>query len=337
MLHLHGLGHFHPENEISNQFLEELDIGTTDEWILDRTGIHSRRTMMPLDYIRETLNREPRAALEAADYSNAQIGAHAARMALERAGVAIEDVGMLIAGCSATDTSSPAEACNIARELELEIPAFDINSACTSLFAQIHVLSLMREDALPRFILAVSPEGLTRTVDYQDRSAAVLWGDAAAAAVLSTREPGKAEVLGSSLISSPAGAGKVVVPRLGHFAQEGRTVQMFAIKKTCEVVNELRGQFEKPGRPFHFVGHQANLRMLETVVRRCEIGPEQHHTNCEWYGNTGAASAASVVSMEWDKWMPSDDIALAGVGSGLSWSGYLLRFGGDSESERGAR
>ena len=61
------MGHYHPENEITNQFLEDLDIGTNDEWILERTGIRSRRTAMPLDYIRETRNVEPRAALEAAD------------------------------------------------------------------------------------------------------------------------------------------------------------------------------------------------------------------------------------------------------------------------------
>ena len=65
-LNLLGLGHFHPENEITNQFLEDLDIGTNDEWILERTGIRSRRTALPLDYIRETRNKDPRAAVEAA-------------------------------------------------------------------------------------------------------------------------------------------------------------------------------------------------------------------------------------------------------------------------------
>ena len=66
MLHLHGLGHFHPENEISNAFLEELDIGTTDQWILERVGVRVRRTTLPLDYIRTTRNRDPRAAAVAA-------------------------------------------------------------------------------------------------------------------------------------------------------------------------------------------------------------------------------------------------------------------------------
>ena len=84
MIYLHGLGHFHPENEITNQFLEELDIGTTDEWIMERVGIRSRRTTLPLDYIRTTRNREPRAALEVAEYSNAELAAHAVRQQLVR-------------------------------------------------------------------------------------------------------------------------------------------------------------------------------------------------------------------------------------------------------------
>ena len=65
-LHLHGLGHFHPENEITNAFLQSLEIGTSDEWIMERVGIRSRRTALPLDYILETRNRDPRAAMEAA-------------------------------------------------------------------------------------------------------------------------------------------------------------------------------------------------------------------------------------------------------------------------------
>ena len=89
-LHLLGLGHFHSDTEITNQFLEDLDIGTNDLWILERVGIRSRRTMWPLDYIRDTRNKDPRAALEAADYSNAEVGKRAARLALERAALASE-------------------------------------------------------------------------------------------------------------------------------------------------------------------------------------------------------------------------------------------------------
>src|SRR5215472_9789482 len=111
-VHLHGLGHAHPEPEISNRFLELLDIGTDDSWILERVGIRCRRTVLPLDYIRDTRNRDPREALAAATESNAMLGARAARLALARAGIGAADIGLVIAGNSATDTSAPAEACN---------------------------------------------------------------------------------------------------------------------------------------------------------------------------------------------------------------------------------
>ncbi len=326
-VHLHGLGHAHPEPEITNRFLEELDIGTDDAWILERVGIRSRRSVLPLDYIRETRNRDPREGLAAATTNNAELGAQAGRMALERAGIAPHDVGMVIAGNSATDTSAPAEACNVAAELGIEAPSFDVSSACTSLYTQLYLLSLMDPAKLPDWVLLAAPESLSTTVDYNDRASAVLWGDAGAAAVVSTRHPARARIVGNDIESSPAARDKVVVPRGGHFRQEGRTVQMFGIKRMVAGVTRLRDLYEHPDRRFHFVGHQANLRMLETVQSTARIAPERHHTNVEWYGNTGAASAASVLSMGWEKWRDTDDIAVAGVGAGLTWSSYLVRFG----------
>ena len=327
-LFLHGLGHFHPENEISNRFLEELEIGTSDEWILERVGIRSRRTALPLDYIRTTRNRDVRGAAEATLYPTAELGRRAAELAIERAGIDRREIGMLIAGSSAPDFASPADACNVAAALGLEVPAFDVNSACTSLLVQVHLLGLMDPAKLPAFVLLVAPDSLTKTVDYTDRSAAVLWGDAAAAAVVSTRVPGRAQLLGSTLASRPSAGNKVVVPRTGHFAQEGRTVQAFAIRESARCYERLRESFENDERRLHFIGHQANQRMLEAICERCGIDRERHHANVEWFGNTGAASSASVLSMQWEKWGPRDDVAVIGVGAGLTWSSYLVRFGG---------
>lgn len=326
-LNLLGLGHFHPKNEITNQFLASLDIGTNEQWIMERVGIRSRRTVMSLDYLRETKNRETRASLEASDHTNAQLGAKAAEMALDRAGISASDVGLVIGGSCAPDTVSPAESCNLARELGIEAPSLDVNSACTSYLAGVRVLSMMRPEALPDYVLLVCMESMTRTVDYSDRSAAVLWGDGALAAVFSPRIPGRATILGSSMDSSPAGNNKVMIPREGFFVQEGRTVQMFAIKKTAQGYNRLKEQFEEPDRKLHFIGHQANLRMLESVCQRCDIAPDRHHSNAEWYGNTGGASSGGVLSQNWDKWSEADDVAIVGVGSGLTWASYLTRFG----------
>ncbi|MFV2072559.1 MAG: 3-oxoacyl-ACP synthase III family protein [Thermoanaerobaculales bacterium] len=326
-LHLHGLGHFHPSNQITNRFLEDLDIGTNEEWIMDRVGIRSRRTALPLDYIRTTLNRDPRAALEAAEISNAEAGRRAAEMAIERSGFSKSDIGMVIAGGCAPDTVSPAESCNIAHALDLEVPAFDINSACTSLIAAVNLLAWMNPEMAPECVLVVAAERLTSCVDYSDRAAAVLWGDGAAAAVLSHRVPGRAVVEGASLESSPAGSDKVVVPRVGHFDQEGRTVQTFAIKKTVRLLKTLARRYQTPERAFHFVGHQANRIMLDSVCRLAEIPPERHHKNVEDFGNTAAAGSPSVISARWDQWQDGEDIAVVGVGSGLTWGGFMIRFG----------
>lgn len=328
-LYVHGLGHFHPENEITNRFLEDLDIGTSDEWILERVGIRSRRTVLPLDYIRETGNRDTARGMEVALFSHAEMAEPAVRMAVERAGIDLEDIGMVVTGSSRPDTLSPADACNVAEALGLEVPSFDVNSACTSFFAALYLLSSMKPDALPRFVLVVAPESLTTTVDYRDRSASVLWGDGAAAAVVSHRVPSRIEVLDSVVHSSPAGRDKVVVPVSGHFRQDGRTVQMFAVKKTIRLLQRIQGQ-DRPGRRLHFVGHQANLKMLETVCRQCDIPEDQHHHNVVDLGNTGAAGAPSVISMEWDRWRDDDDVAVVGVGSGLTWSSFTLRFGNHS-------
>ncbi len=327
-LHLHGLGHFHPPNEITNRFLEELDIGTNDEWIVERVGIRSRRTVLGLDYLRATHNADPAASAEAAELGNAELGARAAELAIERSGVPREEIGLVLSGSSAPESLTPAEACRIAGRLDLDVPAFDLNSACTSFAAALHLLEGMRPERLPRFALVVAVDAITRVTDYRDRSTAVLFGDGAAAAVVSAREPGAALVLETALDSRPAGADRVRIWRHGHFGQDGRAVQMFAIRRTSEGLQRLAEVAEEsPERVLHFVGHQANLRVLEAACERVGIPPERHHRNVELYGNTGAPSAPSVLSMAWEKWGPRDDVAVVGVGAGLSWGRFLLRFG----------
>jgi 3-oxoacyl-[acyl-carrier-protein] synthase-3 len=330
-LYVHGLGHFHPENELSNRFLEELDIGTNHDWIVERVGIRARRTVLPLDYVRTTRNRDVRAAPEAALYTNAELGARAAELALARAGVDRERVGLVFSGSSAPSVVCPAEAAFVAKKLGLEVPCFDLNSACTTFLAQLFHLSLMNPERLPDFVLIVQTETLTTAVDYTDRNTAVLFGDGAAAAVVSLRVPARVRALHAHAQSSPRGADKVLIPRTGYFVQDGRAVQMFAIKRTREgyerIVEARRDEPDAEARPLHFVGHQANLRVLEQVCQRCRIAPELHHANVELFGNTGGASAPSVLSMEWEKWRPEDDVAVSVVGGGLTWARALLRFG----------
>jgi 3-oxoacyl-[acyl-carrier-protein] synthase-3 len=330
-LFLHGLGHSHPPNEITNRFLEELDIGTSEEWILERVGIRARRTVLPLDYIRETRNRDLRAAPEAAEVPNAELAARAARLAMERAGVGPGDVGLVLCGSSAPDSLCPAEACSVAAALGVDAPAWDVNSACSSFGVGLHTVACMRPEAAPRFVLVVAVDAFTKVTDYTDRATAVLWGDGAAAAVVSPSEPGRARVLGTHVASDPKGWEKVRVPRTRHFHQDGRAVQMFVIRRTQEGYEALRSAHGEPDRPLHFVGHQANLRALQTVCARAGIPAERHHGNVELFGNTGCPGGPSVVSQAWEKWEARDDVALVVVGGGLTWARTLLRFDGAEE------
>ena len=327
MLYLNGIGHFHPENVVSNAFLESLDIGTDETWIVDRVGIKTRRTVLDLDYIRHTRNADPRAAGEASNHTNAQTGAMAARMAMARAGIGPEDIGMVISGGCAPQWSIPAEACMVAHELGIEAPAFDVSSACSTFAAQLNFLAHHGVHTLPDYVLMVQPENTTRTVDYNDRSTAVLWGDGSSAAVVSTRHKGRAEIGFTCLHSDPSGWDKVAIPVAGHFQQDGRAVQRFAIRKGAATLRECLQASTHPGEAF-FIGHQANLLALEGMCRQAEITPERHLFNVADFGNCGAAGAPSVLSQNWDRFEPGQHLAIAVVGSGLTWGGALIRFGG---------
>jgi len=325
-LYVHGLGHFHPETVIDNAFLEALDIGTTDEWILERVGIRQRRTVLPLDYLRQTKNADVREGQEAATLSNVETGKRAGLMALERAGLKPSDIGLVIAGGCTPEMQIPSEGCRIAAALGIEAPSLDVNSACSSFGAQLHLLKRMEAPA--RFALVVNPENTTRVVDYRDRSSAVLWGDGTSAAVVSWQEPARLAVTETLLDSSPAGWASVTVPRFGHFAQEGSAVQRFAIKTTLACLEQLmpaaKERAAKTGGRVRFVGHQANGLMLESVARRAGIEAADHFHNVESFGNTGASGAPGVLSQQWDQLGAGDTVVLVVVGSGLTWAALKI-------------
>jgi 3-oxoacyl-[acyl-carrier-protein] synthase III len=327
-LSLISIGHFHPPTVMDNEFLVSLDIGVDKEWILKRVGIHERRTVLALDYIRETRNRDPRASAEASTLSDAQTGAQAANHALSRAVLTAKDIGMVIAGGCSPQHLIPAQACLTAAELGIECPSFDVNSACSSFAAQLHFLSAMRPETLPEYILVVNVENTTRTVDYNDRRTAVLWGDCTSAAIVSPRARGRASIEATVLHSDPSGWKHVVIPAGGHFRQDGQAVQSFAIRKTVSTYSELAEGLPLENQP-SFIGHQANLLVLESVCRRAEIPPERHFYNVDRFGNCGAAGAPSVLSQNWEK-IKSGYVSLVVVGSGLTWGGVLFRFSDQS-------
>lgn len=319
------MGHFHPENVLSNKLLEELDIGTTDQWIMERVGIQNRRTVLPLDYIRRTKNVNPFEAFAVRQHTNSQMSANAARMALERAGLKPEDIGLLISGSSSPDNITPAEASAVAAELGIEVPCFDLNSACSTFGTQINFLRRMQPEMLPPYILLVGAESTTKVINYTDRNSAVLFGDGASAAIVSATMPARAAFISSEFDARPSGWAKVGVTGDWVFSQDGNAVQGFAIRTTTECLKTLQDQYEAEAKRFIFIAHQANYMMLKTVCERRGIKPENHWYNVDQFGNVGCCGAPAVLSMNWDKIQPGDNIAMVIVGAGLAWAYAMLK------------
>lgn len=324
-LYIHGVGHFHPPNIISNAFLESLNIDTNDAWIMERVGISKRHTVLSLEYIQQTYNNPPRSQGEHIAFSNAEMSLPAINMALERARLKPEQIGMIIAGSCSPQYSLPADACVIAQKMNLTIPALDINSACTTFITHLYMMNTMQAESMPDYVLLVISDNTTRHINYQDRSTCVLWGDAAVALVVSKKIPSKMVVDHVIIESDPSGWEKIVLPAGGHFAQDGRAVQKFAIVKMIKMIKAMAEKAALQPDQYYFIGHQANLRMLQLVCEKMKISPEKHLYNISEYGNCGAAGAPSVLSENYDNLKSGDKVVMALVGAGLSWGSALVK------------
>ncbi|WP_154224397.1 ketoacyl-ACP synthase III [Marinicella rhabdoformis] len=321
-LYIHGAGHYHPQNVIDNAFLESLGIETNDQWIMERVGIKSRRTVMNLDYIKTSQNQflNEREVLE----SSAEMGCKAIEMALSRAGVSKEQVGMVVAASCAPTYSLPANACVIAQQAGINALGIDISSACSSFAAHIHFLSNMGASAMPDYVVCVIPESWTTTTDFSDRRTAVLIGDGAAAVVVSKKHVADLKVKQTFMKSDPASWEKVQTPTGGHFYQDGLSVQKFAIKKTMATFKHLQKSEDKILNQHYFISHQANLSMLKSVCKKLDIQDEKHLFNVDEFGNCGGAGAPSVLSQNWDVFKAGDLLTLIVVGAGLTWGGMVI-------------
>jgi 3-oxoacyl-[acyl-carrier-protein] synthase-3 len=282
-----------------------------------------------LDYIKQTKNINPLESFAIRQYKNYEIGAAAARMALQRASLKPEDIGMVIAGSSSPDNISPAEASAMAADLGIEALCFDMNSSCSTFGIHVNFLLRMQPDTLPPYILLIGAESPTRAINYSDRNSAVLFGDGAIAAVVSTKVPARANFVSGGFDSRPSGWRKVGIDGDWTFHQEGNAVQGYAIRTTTDCLKLLQDQYETKARRFIFIAHQANYMMLKTVCERRGIKPENHWYNVDQFGNVGCCGAPSALSMNWDKIQPGDNIAMVIVGAGLTWAYMMLKVEGE--------
>ena len=330
-----AMGHFFPKNELSNAFFENLGIDTTDAWIQQRTGIQSRRSVLsPEDILRlrkgETTYHELKKSGRVT--SIAQMSHAAWNMLLERYETSTSSanhplVDTVICGTSTPDFDTPSQACFISSELNFKCTSFDVNSACSSFVFALHILRAMMHSAFTRKAAIFTPERLTTRSDYTTRSDCIIFGDSCSAALIeNSPEAGGLEVVDTIVSSDPSGFSQIRLPTNETFSQNGSSVQKFAINQTVSVTKEIMDRNHlSPTDIGYFISHQANLRMLDAVVKKLAFRDEQHLFNIMQHGNQGAAGAPSVLSSNWNRYRKGDLIVVTVVGGGLSWGSALLR------------
>lgn len=318
------MGSCHPETIIDNQFLEDLNVGTTAQWILEKIGIVSRLSTLPLDYIRDTRNQDPREAMAVASMSPTDMGEKAARIAMAQAGIRPEQIGLVIANCCTPAQVAPSEAQRIAQRLDIRGMAYDVFTACPAFALHVDVLNSFRPEKLPEYVLCVSTGALTQNVNYNDRSDGAIWGDGAAAWVVSGRHEGPLRVIESFYAADPSRCQAVVVDRYGFFHQDGRAVRDFSVRQTVRLIKGVESRHEIDWSRDIFIGHQANKTMLDQITGNREIPAANHWHNVTTIGNQAGAGAPAVLAQHWDQIRPGQKIVVAVVGAGLSWGSILF-------------
>jgi len=318
-----GTGSHLPERRLSNaqmaSMLAERGIETSDEWIVERTGIRARHFV-------------------ADGVVSSDLALHAARHALEAAGRAAAEIDLIIVATSTPDMIFPSTACILQNKLGIEhgCPAFDIQAVCSGFVYALAVAdSMIRTGAATR-ALVVGAEVFSRILDFNDRTTCVLFGDGAGAVVLEASErPG---VLATELHADGRHVGILCTPGtvagglvLGDplLKMDGPAVFKLAVGVLESVA---RSVLDKAGRSEAdidwLIPHQANIRIMHSTARKLKLPLDKLIVTVDEHGNTSAASVplALDVAVRSGRVQPGDTVLLEGVGGGFTWGAALLDF-----------
>nr|NIS40379.1 ketoacyl-ACP synthase III [Desulfuromonadales bacterium] len=319
-----GTGSCIPEKVLTNKDIEKI-VDTSDDWIVARTGIRERRV--------------------AADGQNtSDLAVEASRKALEMAGVAAEELDLIVVGTITGDFPWPATACLVQAELGADKAfAYDISAACSGFVYSLDAAMAKIASGAVRKALVVGAEVLTRAIDWQDRNTCVLFGDGAGAVVLEASE-GDRGILSSHLHSDgnywellyQPGFGSRVPPsdqgiadRIPYLKMQGNEVFKVAVRSLTEVALEaLAANDLKADDLSLFIPHQANIRILEATAKRLGLKDEQVFINVERYGNTSAATIPIALdeANRAGRLKEGDLILLDAFGGGFTWGSVMLRW-----------
>jgi 3-oxoacyl-[acyl-carrier-protein] synthase-3 len=320
-----GVGMAVPERVVTNADLEKI-VDTTDEWIRTRTGIRERR-------------------ISEAHEATSDYAIRAARQAMAMAGVKPEEIDLIIVGTVTPDMPFPSTACIVQDAIGApHAAAFDLGAACPGWIYGVVMAQQTIATGMYNCALVIGAELLSKITDWEDRSTAVLFGDAAGAAILQPVSEGRG-ILSSVLGSEGSGAGHLYLPgggsrhpataqtvadKLHYLKMNGPEVYKFAVRVMNEATVEV---LQKAGLTKDqldlLVPHQANIRIIEGAMKRLEIGPERVVINLDRFGNTSTASIplALTEAVSEGRIKDGDNLVLVSFGAGLVWAGVALRWG----------
>ncbi|WP_137742679.1 beta-ketoacyl-ACP synthase III [Robertmurraya siralis] len=303
-----GIGRFLPDNVVTNTDLEK-KMDTSDEWIRTRTGIEERRIA---DHNIDTSDMAYRAA----------------KKAIENANISPEEIGLILVATVTPDTPFPSVSCKIQEMLgAVNAAAMDISAACAGFMYGMVTAKQFVEGGAYKYVLVVGVEKLSKIMDWDDRSTAVLFGDGAGAAVIGQVSENRG-ILAFELGAD--GTGGKYLYQDEYIMMNGREVFKFAVRQMGESsVNVL----DKAGLTKEdvdmLIPHQANIRIMEASRQRLELPLEKMSKTVHKYGNTSAASIpiSIVEELEAGKIKDDDVIVMVGFGGGLTWGAIALRWG----------
>jgi 3-oxoacyl-[acyl-carrier-protein] synthase-3 len=319
---LTGTGSYLPEKVLSNADLEKM-VDTSDEWIVTRTGIKERR-------------------LAADDEFPSDMGTRAALEALEMAGIGVDKIDMILVATLTPDYFFPSTAALIQRQLGANrAAALDIQGACTGFIYGLSLAKAWIESGMYKNILVIAAEKLSTIIDYSDRNTCVLFGDGAAAAVVSDRGKGlgiRHVILGADgeqaeLIILPAGGARApasqqtVADRRHYLRMEGKEVFKHAVRRMEMAATECLQQCGMTEAQISWiVPHQANLRIIQAFAKRFKVPEDKVYVTLHKYGNT-SASAIAIALDELNRKQniqEGDNLLLFAFGAGLTWGASIL-------------
>jgi len=320
-----GLSTHVPPRVLTNADLEKM-VATTDEWIIQRTGIRERH-------------------LVDAGVATSDLAKVAAEGALVEAGISPDELGFIVVGTTTPDTIFPSTACNLQAKIGANHAwGFDLGAACSGFTYSLTTAAQMVATGAHDHALAVGADVMSSIIDYTDRTTCVLFGDGAGAVVVSAAREDEPHIIdfaheidgsGGPALMMPAGGSRMpasretVDKRLHYVKQDGATVFKFAVKKTEEISRRLLARNGMdPSQLDLFVSHQANRRIIEASTERLGLPPEKVIINLEKYGNTtaGTIPLALADARRSGRLKKGDLVLLASVGAGFTVGAVLLRW-----------